>query len=85
MTGKIGPGNPMTLTDTSAEAYQVATTYGLSLFHTMFNIINTFVMIWLVKIIARVVSYIIPQKESDEEFNLKHISRGHLSTSELSL
>jgi Na/Pi-cotransporter len=85
ITGKIGPGNPMTLTDTSSEAYQIATTYGLSLFHTMFNIINTFVMIWFVKFIARVVSYIIPQKESDEEFSLKHISRGHLSTSELSL
>jgi len=85
LTGKIGPGNPMLLTDASVGSYQVATSYGLSLFHTMFNLTNTFLMIWLVKTIARVVSYAIPQKESDEEFGLKHISRGLLSTSELSL
>ena len=65
--------------------YQVATSYALSLFHTMFNIVNTFVMILFVKTIARVVSYIIPQKETDEEFHLKYISGGLLSTSELSL
>ena len=85
MTDKIGPGNPVLLTDTSTGAYQVATTYGLSMFHTMFNLVNTFLMIWVVKLIANVVSYVIPQKDSDEEFNLKHISRGFLSTSELSL
>ncbi len=65
--------------------YQVATSYGLSLFHTMFNCINTFIMIWFVKIIAFVVSFLIKQKESDEEFQLKYISTGMLSTSELSL
>ena len=85
LTGKIGPGDPMMLTDVDTGAYQVATSYGLSLFHTMFNFINTFTMIWLVKTIARTVSYIIPKKESDEEFGLKYISRGILSTSELSL
>ena len=85
LTGKIGPGDPTTLSVSSTSSYQIATSYGLSLFHTMFNITNTFIMIWLVKTIARVVSYVIPQKESDEEFGLKHISRGILSTSELSL
>ena len=85
LTGKIGPGDPTMLTDASVGSYQIATSYGLSLFHTLFNITNTFIMIWLVKTIARVVSYVIPQKESDEEFSLKHISRGLLSTSELSL
>ena len=65
--------------------YQLATSYGLSLFHTMFNIINTCVMVWFVKTIARTVSVLIPQKESDEEFQLKYISTGMLSTSELSL
>ncbi len=65
--------------------FQIATSYGLSLFHTIFNIINTFIMIWFVKTIARIVSYIIPQKETDEEFQLKYISTGMLSTSEISL
>jgi len=65
--------------------YQTATSYGLSLFHTMFNLINTFVLIWFVKIIAKVVTFAIKKKESDEEFQLKYISTGMLSTSELSI
>jgi phosphate:Na+ symporter len=67
------------------ESYQIATLYGLSLFHTMFNIINTFAMIWFVKIIAKIVSLVIKKKETDEEFQLQFISTGLLSTSELSI
>ena len=67
------------------EKYQVATSFGLSLFHTLFNLINTFAMIWFVKTIAKVVSWVIPQKTNDEEFHLKYISAGMLSTSEISL
>ena len=65
--------------------YQIATSISLSLFHTMFNLINTFVLIWFVKTIAKIVSYIIPQKVKEEEFQLKHIASGLFSTSELSL
>ena len=70
---------------TQLMGYQVATSYGLSLFHTLFNVINTFLMIWFVNTIAKIVKYIIPKKETDEEFQLKYISGGMLSTSELSL
>lgn len=65
--------------------YQVATSYALSLFHTLFNVTNTFLMIWFVKPIANLVSVIIKKKETDEEFQLKYISTGMLSTSELSI
>ena len=65
--------------------YQIATAFGLSLFHTMFNLTNTFVMIWFVKYITKIVTFVIKPKESDEEFQLKYISTGMLSTSELSL
>ena len=65
--------------------YQTSTSYGLSLFHTMFNLINTFIMIWLASIIAKLVSFIIKKKDNDEEFQLQYISTGLLSTSELSL
>ncbi|MEA4937320.1 MAG: Na/Pi cotransporter family protein [Paludibacter sp.] len=66
-------------------SYQTATSYGLSLFHTMFNLINTSIMIWLAKVIASVVSFIIKKKATDEEFQLQYITTGLLSTSELSL
>ena len=65
--------------------YQVSTSYALSLFHTLFNVTNTLVMIWFVKPIAHLVSNIIKQKEVDEEFQLKYIATGMLSTSELSI
>lgn len=65
--------------------YQSSTSYGLALFHSMFNVINTFVMIWLASVIAKIVTFIIRKKVSDEEFQLRYISTGLLSTSELSL
>jgi phosphate:Na+ symporter len=64
---------------------QVATSFGLSMFHTMFNLINTTVMIFFVGLINKTVNLIIPHKESDDEFRLTYISRGMLSTAELSI
>ena len=65
--------------------YQLATSYGLSLFHTMFNLINTIIMVWFANLIAKLVTFLVKKKDSDEEFQLKYISTGMLSTSELSL
>lgn len=58
----------------------------LSLFHTLFNIFNTFLFVWFVPQIKKIVVFLIPQKESEEEeFHLKYITTGLLSTPELSL
>lgn len=65
--------------------WQTSTSYGLALFHTMFNLINTFVMIWLAKVIVKIVTFIIKKKATDEEFQLQYIATGLLSTSELSI
>ncbi|MGL4292663.1 MAG: Na/Pi cotransporter family protein [Bacteroidales bacterium] len=64
---------------------QVSVSYALSLFHTIFNVINVFVMIWFVNLYVKIVTKLIPQRHSDEEFQLKYISSGMLSTGELSL
>lgn len=67
-------------------ALQVSVSYGLSLFHTVFNITNVCIMIWFVKLYVKVCSAIIKPKSGDEEeFQLRYISAGMLSTSELSL
>ena len=42
-------------------------------------------LIWFVKLIERTVCAIIPQKEADEEYCLRFISGGMLSTAELSI
>lgn len=63
----------------------VAVSFKLSAFHTTFNICNVLILIWFVRLIERTVCWIIPQKEEEEEYHLKYISGGLLSTSELSI
>ena len=64
---------------------QVSVSYALSLFHTIFNVINVSLMIWFVNMYVKIVTKLIPQRHNDEEFQLKYISSGMLSTGELSL
>ncbi|HOI79900.1 MAG TPA: Na/Pi cotransporter family protein, partial [Petrimonas sp.] len=69
-------------------SYQGATSYGLSLFHTLFNICNVSIMIWFVRVYEKICLNVIRPKageEEDEEFVLQYISTGILSTAELSI
>lgn len=63
----------------------LAVPVALSFFHTFFNILNVLIQIWFVKYLVLFVQKIIPIKEDEQEFNLKHIKFGLLSTNELSL
>ena len=63
----------------------VAVSFKLSAFHTAFNICNVLILIWFVKFIETTVCKIIPQKEVDEEYRLRFITGGLLSTAELSI
>lgn len=74
----VGIGNPTT----NIEAVPMA----LSLFHTVFNVANVLILIWFTKLIARMVTKIIPVRETgDDAFTLKHIKIGLLSTPDASL
>ena len=68
-------------------AYEASTSYGLSLFHTMFNIGNVLIMVWFVNTYERICKFVIKSKvdEEDEEFQLQFIATGMLSTAELSI
>ena len=68
-----------------SEAGGVAVSFKLSAFHTCFNICNVIILIWFVKFIEKTVCRIIPQKEQEEEYRLRFISGGMLSTAELSI
>lgn len=59
--------------------------FKLSAFHTAFNIINTLLLIGFVKQIEQLVCRVLPMKEQDEDYRLKFISGGLLSTAELSI
>lgn len=63
----------------------IRVTYALSGFHTAFNLCNVLILIWFIKPMETLICKIIKGKDDDEEFRLKFISSGLLSTAELSL
>ncbi len=69
------------------QSYEAVTSYGLSLYHTMFNVGNVLIMIWFVNLYERICKLIIKPKaeDADEEFQLQFITTGMLSTAELSI
>ncbi|MBN1769016.1 MAG: Na/Pi cotransporter family protein [Prolixibacteraceae bacterium] len=74
----IGGANPL--------QQSIASPLALALFHTLFNLLNGFILIGFSKNIARFVSRKIPStSQSDSEFKLRHIKIGLLSTPDASL
>ena len=63
----------------------VAVSFKLAAFHTAFNISNTCIMIWFVGLIEKTVCAFIKGKPEDEEYRLRFITGGMLSTAELSI
>ncbi|QZE13803.1 Na/Pi cotransporter family protein [Halosquirtibacter laminarini] len=82
----LGEISPFPKAGESVIASQHAMPIALSIYHTMFNILNTGLLIWFTKPIADFVTKITPSKDQEEEeFHLKHIKTGLLSTPEASL
>ncbi len=68
-----------------ADSARSSLLYSVTTMHTIFNLINTCILVWFIPQIEKVVSFIIPQKKEEEVFRLKYIQGGPLSTAELSL
>ena len=64
---------------------QTSALYGLSMLHTLFNTINTCILIWFIPVIEKIVCAVIKDSKNKEEeaFRLKYISAGPLATPEL--
>ena len=62
-----------------------AALYGLSMLHTLFNTINTLILVWFTPQIAKIVTKLIKEPVNKEEaaFRLKYINAGPLATPEL--
>ena len=91
ITGSVfGVPNPaaegFAITDAQSPE-STAALYGLSMLHTLFNLINTLLLVWFTKLIGKAVCLIIrtPQNQEKEVFKLKYISAGPLATPELSV
>ncbi len=67
-------------------AMQGSVSFGMSLFHTVYNIINLSIMIWMTGVYVKIVEKIIPAKKNEEEeFSLKYIGASLVSASELNI
>ena len=66
-------------------ASATAALYGLSMLHTLFNTINTLILVWFIRYIEKAVVWLIktPKNQENETFRLKYISAGPLATPEL--
>lgn len=64
---------------------QMSVSFGLSVFHTTFNLVNVSIMIWFTKLYVKLVEWIVPSRRSDDDFGLKFISRGFVGAAELGI
>ncbi len=78
--------NTADLTDTAnATAITTSLLYSVCTMHTLFNVVNTLILVWFIPLIAKACCAIFPSKGDEEEYRLQYISGGPLSTAELSL
>lgn len=65
---------------------QQSVSIGLSVSHTVFNLINLSIMIWLTGLYVKIVEHLVPSRPNqEEEFQLKFIQIGMVSSSELNI
>ncbi len=87
----MGLPNPMDIVHSADVAMtpdeEMASLYGVSMLHTLFNVFNTCILIWFVPVIVKAVTAMIKEKKGAEEdtVKLKFIDAGHLSTAELAI
>ncbi len=73
----VGGGSPFQ----SPESIPIS----LSIFHSSFNILNVMILFGFAPLLARISRYLVRDQEEEEEFHLRYITIGTLSTAELSL
>ncbi len=88
--GFVGYDTEMSADSVSHEAFlanAAKLSFVLAAFHTCFNVVNTFILIWFIPQIERLVCWIIKPKKVDEEedFRLHFITAGFMKTPELSV
>jgi phosphate:Na+ symporter len=83
ITNIVVPDSPSIFMDT--EESRTNATLALSLFHTLFNVLNVTVMFAFVPLLVRFIERIQPEKGGEESFKLEYINAGLMSSPELSM
>lgn len=85
--GWVGFDDAMEKTDPHFVANAAKLSFVLAAFHTTFNLANTFILIWFIPQIEKLVCKIIrPKKNADEDdFRLRFIQSGIMKTPEISV
>ena len=85
--GWVGFDDTMEKNDPHFVANAAKLSFVLAAFHTTFNLANTFILVWFVPQIEKLVSKIIrPKKNADEDdFRLRFIQSGIMKTPEISV
>jgi len=86
----MGYPDPTTAVYTGSEATgnaETAALYGISMMHTMFNLINTCILIWFTPLIVKAVSWMVkaPANQEEDNFKLQFINVGAMRTAELAV
>lgn len=82
----LGFANPITTDfNSNPEALAATLPYCVATLHSLFNIINTAILIWFIPTLEKVVKMMVPSKDTEEKFKLRYIGGGLLNTAELSL
>lgn len=85
--GWVGFDDAMEKTDPHFVANAAKLSFVLAAFHTTFNLVNTFILVWFIPQIEKLVCKIIrPKKNTDEDdFRLRFIQSGIMKTPEISV
>lgn len=87
--GWLGQDNPIEVAQqfgTESAQYADAVSIGLSMFHTIFNIVNLCVMIWFCELYVKITDFLIRTKPNeDETFQLQYISTNLMTAAELNI
>ena len=87
----LGFPNPITVNFADADAatkeHLVASLpYSVAVLHTVFNVITTLILVWLIPQLVKLVTLMVPSKGEDKEsYRLKYIGVGNIATGDIAL
>ena len=87
----LGFPNPITNSFVDSDeatrlALEASLPYSIAVLHTVFNVITTLILVWMIPQLVKMVTFMVPNKGEDKEsYRLKYIGAGKIATGDLAL